>query len=712
MNPLLLQIVERAASLEERLTNSYRPSTNPEHDAIRAARLTAWAVAVGEGDSAKFNRRLGWSGLDAAGAGRAVTPAHLVSEAQKPTWSDTLASVIDLSSQAITERCLAKAKPIPFEEVLVPFVVWARTGLLARARDVCSRFSSEALAQLERSLLRGLSLRAARCLALEFKVSGQASALDALTGNPEREHYLQFVAGLKGDGLASFFLEYSALARVLCRTAELWLDATLEFLLRFEKDRDEIAEWLGIDQDFHVATLSADLSDPHCGLRTVLILGFSSGQHLVYKPRPLRIESAWNRFLEGLESPLDFFTFSVLERDSYGWAQHVGRRPAHDSDEAERYFERAGGLLALLYVLGSTDCHAENLLQAREHPTLIDLETLLSPEIRSHDLRDDLGRSRSIEPRARRSVHDTYLLPIWASDEDGLYDGSGLGAGDPEPPLCEQWLHVNTDQMRLGKVKSTPLPFPQLLDGTRLRAQYYKEAVLNGFEIIFQFLIRARQRLLGVGGLAEFSSSVVRFIFRNTSIYIRFLDELNHPQFLRDGAERSIRLEQLAKAALAATDSDESVAAFEIFSAEKTAIDRGDIPYFCAQADDRSLLLESGRELIGFFGRSALQGAVECLRDLKDSDLRFPKALISSALESASGSENITPKFSKSTRPDPWLESARGIARTIAAHAITKSVSATPLWMARLHRSAKMTRHCSGRMTRTPDPDFRSDSVL
>ena len=72
-------------------------------------------------------------------------------------------------------------------------------------------------------------------------------------------------------------------------------------------------------------------------------------------------------------------TFAVLERGDCEWAEHVDSAPCEGKEDEERYFARAGALLCLVHVLRGTDCHADNLIPAGEHPILIDLEHLLAP---------------------------------------------------------------------------------------------------------------------------------------------------------------------------------------------------------------------------------------------------------------------------------------------------------------------------------------------
>ena len=45
------------------------------------------------------------------------------------------------------------------------------------------------------------------------------------------------------------------------------------------------------------------------------------------------------------------------------------------------FYRRQGVLLALLYLLGMTDIHHENLIACADQPVLVDVETLLHPDL-------------------------------------------------------------------------------------------------------------------------------------------------------------------------------------------------------------------------------------------------------------------------------------------------------------------------------------------
>jgi len=102
----------------------------------------------------------------------------------------------------------------------------------------------------------------------------------------------------------------------------------------------------------------------------------------MYKPKPLGLEVAYLRLLRWINrrsTMLPLRAQRVLDRGDYGWVEHVEPRPYAGDDAARRFSRRAGMLQSLLYAIGATDCHVDNLVASGEQPVLVDMETLVQP---------------------------------------------------------------------------------------------------------------------------------------------------------------------------------------------------------------------------------------------------------------------------------------------------------------------------------------------
>jgi hypothetical protein len=152
------------------------------------------------------------------------------------------------------ERCLDEQHPIPFEDLLTPFVTWAGANCARKAGAAYARFTPRAHASLERHLLQRLSAQAARSLlnAMSLEMPDDDLSLDLCLGSPSCAVYVAFVKLMLSGGLLSFFEEYSVLARVLATIAEMWVEAVAEMLARVHDDARAIGAMAGVVSDIEV----------------------------------------------------------------------------------------------------------------------------------------------------------------------------------------------------------------------------------------------------------------------------------------------------------------------------------------------------------------------------------------------------------------------------------------------------------------------------
>ena len=150
-------------------------------------------------------------------------------------------------------------------------------------------------------------------------------------GEVEQTHHKQFVQNMLQGGLADFFREYSVLARLLATITDLWVEATVEFLMRLAADWPDLQRVFGVHGALdRVTNVESSLSNPYRGRRRVMALTFTSGLKLVYKPKDLGIEEAYYRLLNWCNAhgvPLQWKTLRVLNRSSHGWIEFVQHKP-------------------------------------------------------------------------------------------------------------------------------------------------------------------------------------------------------------------------------------------------------------------------------------------------------------------------------------------------------------------------------------------------
>jgi type 2 lantibiotic biosynthesis protein LanM len=715
----LAEIVERASTVEERLSGDFSPAGGD--DALVDERLEAWCQALGKGDWDRFERRLAWDSLDLETIRPALGPVRLREGTALPEWSGILAEALrqdpperqeDTDEAWPAQMAFLEAEdPLAFEEVLAPFVLVARERLAKRTAAFGGMLSEAARTALERALLRSLLPASAELLLTEFETmrAQEQSSWDrlfALAQEPEgRSLYRRFVRRLAEGGLARLFLQYPVLARRLGNISHLWVEANAEFLGRLEADMPELERVFGDDGEElgNVVELKSSLSDPHRGMRSVVALTFASGRKLVYKPKDMGTEAAYHRLLAWLNergAPLPFKVLEVLDRSTHGWVEFVEHLPCRDHDEARRYYERAGMLLCLFYVLEGTDCHYENIIASGEYPVLIDTETLMHHRAREIVPEDENAQTEAFE-QIGHSVLRTGLLPRWelSADERTAYHVSGLGeAAEQELAIrAPKWIRVNTDRMA---VESAPVTLPARenvprLGDVPLSLQEHSPQVVDGFRRMYRFLLDHRDTLLGSDPLRELAHEQVRFVFRATRVYGLILRNLHNRRYLRDGADRSIQLEQLGRAQVPPRDlvdgPDEKPLFWPVFAAERRAMEESDIPFFTARASSDALIVSPGEEIEGCFQEPSFDLVLGVLDGLDDDDLEQQVAFIEGSMYAHLARETTASRPVTSTEEDDstvgppsdkaFVASALKVAEAIRSRAI-RAEDGSAAWIA------------------------------
>lgn len=722
----LLGIVALASTMDERLYKKVLSKEAQADDAVGNAQLEAWCQLVAKGDWNQFRRRLAWDGLDIDTVRQALGAIRLPEGSPFPGWMDILLEILNLSALEPEVRTagnqtdehsllfLDPGRPLPFEEIIAPFVVVAQQKLTAQAGITYQLLGDSAHIILQRHLLQTLISCSAQALYLEFSIERQRtqSPLDRFValaqGSGEQTLYQQFVARMRHGGLTSFFHEYAVLARLLATITNLWIDAQVEFLQRLASDWSELQQVFGNENPPGlVVSVEPSLSDPHRGRRTVIALTFASGQKLVYKPKDLGMEQSYYRLLTWFNErnvPLPFKVPRVLNRSSYGWVEFVEHASCHDQEAVQRYYQRAGMLLCLIYALEGTDCHCENIIANGEHPVLVDCETLLHHRPRLETVNEGTIAQFLAEEEFAHSVLRTGLLPSWQVryDEQGAYDVSGLGGtSEQELPITgPKWERINTDHMVLKYEpektrKQANLP---LLNGAPLLVEEHTQDVLTGFQQMYHFLLAHRDALLAPESpLYEMARQQVRFLYRPTRVYALILQKLLTPRYLRNGVNRSMYLELLSRAMLPlegpSETTEEPSSWWPIFAAERQAMEQGDIPFFTALPECASLMVGPNQHIEGCFREPSFKLAVTRLKTLGTKDLDQQVGFIAGTLYAHVAHDMVhVSEESKDTNldkgalptPQQLTTQALAIAEQLATRAI-RAADGSVTWIAPQH---------------------------
>ncbi|HEX6097355.1 MAG TPA: type 2 lanthipeptide synthetase LanM family protein [Thermoanaerobaculia bacterium] len=547
----------------------------------------------------------------------------------RPAWLETIAAAYGEGDTTPAfpwpaSADLGRCRFLPLIEPLV-WHFWSRLELEARAVLAAhpeAPFTPEIARVLTGHLPDHFAALLNRTLVVEMHV---LKIDDRLQGETPEERFADFIRHLRTKTYALEVLEqYPVLAHQAVQRLELWLSACVELLQRLAADAEAIAdgEAIGRLREVHGA-----ISDFHRGGRSVFLLVFESGFEIVYKPKSLALESAFQQLLgwlnaRGIEP--SFRQTRVLDRGDYGWMERIRTGPCPDEAALRRFLERQGAYLALLYALDGTDFHHENLLASGEHPILIDLETLFQPWLNTTDLQDVESAPGS---PLRATVLRANLLPErWYGDKDNAgVDLSGLTATEgqltPRPMLAT--ADEGRDTMRMER-RRMRIPVgdnrARVENGPELAAHELAAPIEAGFRRMYALLAQHREEL--IAELQAFADCEVRILFRTTMSYGTVLLESLHPHALGNALERDRLFDTLW------TSVRRRPYLSALFASESEDLHRGDIPLFLSRPGTSDAFHWRGRRFAGFFEQTGLERVADRIRGLSPRDLERQVALI------------------------------------------------------------------------------------
>ncbi len=566
---------------------------------------------------------------------------------------------------------------VPFSEVWAPLLARVHRALAERlggAHPVLACWPDIHACVQDR-----LVALAAPTLLFEFRLAQAArNPLELLEGptGSGREAYDAFAADLLAGGWERLLARYPVLARNSGIVIAQAIDFFAEFALRLDEDRPALERHFGLPPG-GPARLTLGLSDPHGGGRTVIDVQFAEGRRLVYKPRDGVMEEAWNGLLAWLnrrDPAFEQMTLQTLPRPGRVWVAHATAADCPDAAAVARFYRRSGRLLAVLYAIYGNDCHFENLVACGEHPVIVDPETFLMSEFYlSPEDRPTQATWEALHAY-HRSVVMVGLLPV---DDDlatggpePLYPIHGLA---PAPPLSAReqltWSNLNTDRMDLRYRRRPLAPAPNLprVEGVVQRSEGFAAELVAGFTAQYRSLMACRDELLADDGpLGAFAGALGRYIVRASYIYDKLLKRLTLPALLADPAAYEAELALLARS-FADVYPGSRAAALAVLAAEKSALERLDIPLFAVRVAETTLLAD-GVPLPGLIPASGLSRARARIAALGEDDLDRQLGVMRSALQAPMVRQS-GPLASLPGSPASLLERASALGERLAARA-------------------------------------------
>ncbi|WP_033318135.1 type 2 lanthipeptide synthetase LanM [Streptomyces yerevanensis] len=410
-----------------------------------------------------------------------------------------------------------------------------------------------------------------------------------------------------------------------------------EFCGRLVADREALAARFGIDVTDPVASFSFSEGDAHHHGRSVSVVEFHSGTRLVYKPRDVSGESAYETLAREVNSRFgtSLVAAKVLERDRYGYVEFIDAEDV--SGMSEEFLHASGELAAVLYLLNARDMHVENIVPTRRGPVPVDLETILHPE-RIHVGSTPQARGNGYEAMGQ-SVYGIGILPlvmVGKGEDSGHVDLGFLGeqGRGPSPFKAMRFEEPFTDRVRLLFQAQEAQERRTVVEAlTKDETYVLGDRMASGFTRVCRAVMADRE------SWAELLHSVaarvrVRYVHNPTALYAQTLRMTSSANALDDF---SIQLALLKRIAIASKTSSR-----EIVRSEMRQLAERDIPYFTVAAAGTTLEDGDGVPVGAEFDESPLGLALAKSARLSEFELGEQLRLIHSAFASRFPDNHLT----------------------------------------------------------------------
>lgn len=509
---------------------------------------------------------------------------------------------------------------------LLPFISYAENKLVQRLGKKMEIFSKAAQSDMSEILAIGLYQMVYKTIFERLRIFILRKESFEFLLNLKEEDSLKYMILLKKDlisgGWKEIFLEYPVLARLMTIVINNWIDNMALFATHLSDDMRQIEKELNERKKLRkVNSLKGSISDSHNKGKGVIITAFESGKKIVYKPRNLQIDVAYQKLVSALNQkgfPYEITAPKALDFGDHGWIEFIEYKELDSQDQAKEFYRRAGALFCLIYTLGGNDFHGENMIASGEHPVLIDLETIISYKmIEFRESNEEMKGTQDFIDLLQESVLGLGFLPIRLTALNDVCVDFGALTG------------------------SVPSSIPSV-EGARLEVSEYKAELLEGFQKAYDFFIINREIFWNDIVKVLFSESVIRVILRPTNVYAKMLAHTLNPELLKDGFLYSIEMERFGPAYLNKVEEEKVRRLWQMFLYERDALEERDVPIFYGEVSKKNL--NSGEDILyeDYFNDSVMDRIHKKLLKLSSEDKDRQLDLIRESLSIYKNDGNVS----------------------------------------------------------------------
>ncbi|MCI9174924.1 MAG: type 2 lantipeptide synthetase LanM [Lachnospiraceae bacterium] len=402
-------------------------------------------------------------------------------------------------------------------------------------------------------------------------------------------------------------------------------------------------------------------ADSHDKGKSVLVFTLNH-KKLVFKYKNLEICNAVSEFYKCLEKMDDSFSFYNIRRIVHGTfaiEEFAAYKETENEDALHRYYYRFGQLVMVMYVLGATDLHLENVIAVNDYPVPIDLETVFQNE---RSIKKDGSAASNLIRELNDGILESSLLPniYWNRNKKNEIEMSALAGKEQKLPFDVLQLENDSD----GIMKMTYRPFIMegsenlpALQGVKVGYEEYADDIIAGFSDSYHIILNNKSCLTEI--LEKlFSEKVVRNVLKSTQKYCDILQFSYHPSCMTNYLNREKLMENLWAYPY---DNPEAIK-FEV----QQILDN-DIPIFYNNTSSRDLFTKD-EKIENYYGAPAMSKILERAERISEHDFVRQRDLLYLALGKYKG-EKRTISVTGTENMDIYSQ-ALGIADYIADNAV------------------------------------------
>ncbi|MFP9130482.1 type 2 lanthipeptide synthetase LanM [Niallia sp. BSM11] len=372
--------------------------------------------------------------------------------------------------------------------------------------------------QFKQNLAKELMNPVVRSLVLELQIKKLE-----YTGDEEdsSKRLLLFLYDLSKDknSYANFFNLYEQLLILLLLRMTYFIENFLNIIRNLNKDFDLINEKLGINKEDSLTSINLFLGDSHNNGKVVSEVDFKN-KSIIYKPRNNDVSTAFDNLLIWLSKNSAYTHYSPtrINKRNHAWEEKVSYATCETEEEISEYYTNFGYIAGVAFLLNGSDYHYENLIAHKQHPVLIDNETLLQPNLHGYPY----------------DILSTGLFPNNNSkvNINGLTGDNGL-----TNKVNEVLINLDNDNICFSKEYYT-LPsqynIPQINSEKVTLNTKYKKNIVDAIRDLNNILVQHKDFLLSEESpLNDFKRLKIRVIFRPTMKYHEIMVKSTHPDYIK-----------------------------------------------------------------------------------------------------------------------------------------------------------------------------------